>query len=93
MEQMMPKTAEQLRNQARSIDRRQRQVESYVGWIRHRGCALHVYYVLGKPVFTLSDGTRIPEALGFALAKHPNLVAVDPPLTAGGLPQTFRFVE
>jgi hypothetical protein len=65
-------------------------IDACVEQMKHRGSALHVYYTLGKPVFMLGD-TRVPDAIGYALAKHPNLVATDLALIADGLPQTFRY--
>jgi hypothetical protein len=47
--------------------------------------------VFGAPRFVLTDGANVPNTLGSALINHPNLVATDPPLVAGGLPQTLRF--
>jgi hypothetical protein len=89
----MAKTARQLNNQARKLDRRQQQINRFIGRMQARGCALQIYYTFGRPIFTLSDGVRIPETVGYELTKHPRLVAVDPPLVAGCLPQTFRYVD
>jgi hypothetical protein len=86
-------TVESLRKLHRKLDRRQRQVDDYIEWMRRRGCALHVYFTFGKPTFVLSDGTRISEPIGYALTNHPSIVVVDPPLITGGLPQTYRFVD
>jgi hypothetical protein len=65
-------------------------IDACVEQMKYRGCALHVYYTLGKPVFMLG-GTRVPDAIGYALAKDPNLVATDLAPIADGLPQTFRY--
>jgi hypothetical protein len=92
-------TPQSLRRLHRRLDRRNaraerdhQRIEQIVEQMR-RGPVLHCYYTFGKPTFVLSDNTRIPEALGHALARHSNLVAVDPPLVDGGLPQTFRFAQ
>jgi hypothetical protein len=93
-------TPQSLKRQNRRLDRRnaraerdRQRVEQIVERIRRRGLVVHCYYTFGKPTFVLSDGTRIPGGVGYALTKHPNLVAVDPPLFVDGLPQTFRYAE
>jgi len=85
-------TPARLRQQARHLDHQQRQLERYFGRMRS-GRALLAYSQLGKVHFVFSDGTHVPQAVGYALTKHPQVVVVDPPLIAGGLAQTFRFAD
>jgi hypothetical protein len=86
---------EKLRGTGRLTEeiRHGRFLDALVGRMRTRGCALHVYYQLGAAHFVFSDDTKIPTAIGYALTKHPSLVAVDLPLLTGCLPQTFRYTD
>ena len=84
-------TPESLRKMHRKQDRLQQQIDRFVNLMRRRDCALHCYYVNGGAMFVFSEGTRVPQAIGLALASDPNVVPVDPPLIPGGLAQTFRY--
>jgi hypothetical protein len=82
-----------LRQQARRLDPQQRKIEQFVARLCERGCSMICYHQLGRPTFTLSDGTRMSEEIGRALTKHPNIVSVDLPLFRDGFSQIYRYTS
>lgn len=88
---MIP-TPERLRKQAHRLDRRLNRVATVVNAMRG-GTALHLYYALGKAIWTLSDGRRVDPAAAEDAIKRPDVVPVGTALFADLKPQTFRFVE
>ena len=87
-------TPERLRKQARRLDRQIRGAEAVVNRMRG-GNALHKFYVIGTPTWTLTNGHRVDSAVAEILIRHPRIVDVGDalPLSGGAKSQTFRYAE
>jgi hypothetical protein len=90
----MLKTAHQLRNQARKLDRRARKAEAVIELMRTKGCALHLQFVAGNPHWFLTDGTVVTTAVAASIILRTDVVDVGDALPfPGARAQTFRLAE
>ena len=89
---MIIHTPMSLRHQARRPDRRLRTAEAVMNAMG-AGAALHLQYVFGSPIWSLTDGARVDAAAAAIVITNPKIVSVGDALFADVPAQTYRYVS